>query len=315
MLEIKNLSFRYNEAPVLQNIHFSLKKGENLSVIGESGCGKSTLLKLVYGLLQPEKGEIYWHGKKLLGPDFNLIPGEGFMKYVAQDFGLMPFTTVEENVGRHLSNMFPEKKRKRIHELLELVEMTGFAKTKAKFLSGGQQQRVALASALAKEPEIMLLDEPFSNIDNFKKNKLRRELFTYFKENKITCLVATHDNADSLAYADNILVLKGGEQLAFEKPETVYKNPKNLYTASLFGEVNVLPKQLFYTIATKDEMLILYPHDLIEVSNGVLPVEVKEVYFMGNFYLVEASSLFGKIYFQHNKPLEINSKLNLGLSS
>lgn len=315
MLEIKNLSFRYKEAPVLQNIHFSLNKGENLSVIGESGCGKSTLLKLVYGLLQPEKGEIYWHGKKLLGPDFNLIPGEGFMKYVAQDFGLMPFTTVEENVGRNLSNMFPEKKRKRIHELLELVEMTGFAKTKARFLSGGQQQRVALASALAKEPEVMLLDEPFSNIDNFKKNKLRRELFTYFRENKITCLVATHDNADSLAYADNILVLKDGKQLQYGRPETVYNNPANFYTASLFGEVNELPAKYFNLDANENETVLLYPNQLTLTTAGGLKVKVCNNYFNGENFLIEAISHYGNVFFNHNNALKKNSEVNLGLNS
>ncbi|HSP12935.1 MAG TPA: ATP-binding cassette domain-containing protein, partial [Salegentibacter sp.] len=174
MLKLKNVSFAYLEKPVLKNISFNLEKGENLSIIGESGCGKSTLLKLIYGLLHTN-GKIFWNEKELLGPQFNIVPGEPFIKYLAQDFDLMPPLTVAENIGKHLSNMYPRKKKKRIEELMEVVEMTELANEKAKHLSGGQQQRVALARALANEPELLLLDEPFSHIDHFRKNNLRRQ--------------------------------------------------------------------------------------------------------------------------------------------
>ncbi|WP_339647784.1 ATP-binding cassette domain-containing protein, partial [uncultured Salegentibacter sp.] len=160
MLKLKNVSFAYAEEPVLKNIGFTLEKGENLSVIGESGCGKSTLLKIIYGLLHTD-GKIFWGEKELLGPNFNLVPGEPFIKYLAQDFDLMLPLSVADNIGKYLSNQYPQKKKKRIKELLEVVEMTELADKKAKLLSGGQQQRVALARALANEPELLLLDEPF----------------------------------------------------------------------------------------------------------------------------------------------------------
>ena len=141
MLQVKNISFTYIENPVIENISFEIAKGQNVALIGESGCGKSTLLKLMYGLYDLDNGEIHYEDKQILGPKYNLIPGEDYIKYLAQDFDLMPYVTVEENVGKFLSNIYKAEKKARVQELLEMVEMTEFAKVKAKYLSGGQQQR------------------------------------------------------------------------------------------------------------------------------------------------------------------------------
>ena len=168
MLQVKNISFGYNKTPVLKGVSFEVEKGSHFSIIGESGSGKSTLLKLLYGTYDLKEGDILWNRTKILGPKFNLIVGPSFMKYVAQEFDLMPYTTVSENIGEFLSNFYPKEKQARINELLKVVELEAFSKTKVKELSGGQKQRVALARAIAKEPEILLLDEPFSHIDNFK---------------------------------------------------------------------------------------------------------------------------------------------------
>jgi ABC-type nitrate/sulfonate/bicarbonate transport system ATPase subunit len=154
MLEVRNISFGYTHKKIIQNIGFEVNAGQNIAVIGESGCGKSTLLKLIYGLYDLDEGQIFWNNLEVTGPKFNLVPGMPFMKYLAQDFDLMPYITVAENVGKYLSNYFPEEKKERIHELLEIVEMTEYADVKAQFLSGGQQQRVALARVLALEPEV-----------------------------------------------------------------------------------------------------------------------------------------------------------------
>ena len=113
MLEVKKVSFEYEEAPILKNINFDLDKGEHLSIIGESGSGKSTLLKIIYGLYDLKKGKLFWDKKPMLGPNYNIVPGEPFIKYVAQDYDLMPFITVEENIGKFLSNFYPRKKKKR----------------------------------------------------------------------------------------------------------------------------------------------------------------------------------------------------------
>ena len=200
MLNVKNLTFSYKKTLVLKNVSFNAKLGENIAIIGESGSGKSTLLKLLYGTYDLKEGSIFWKEKEILGPKYNLVIGYDFIKYVAQEFDLMPFITVEENIGKFLSNFYPEEKQQRTTELLEVVELTQFAKTKVKTLSGGQKQRVALARALAKQPEIILLDEPFSHIDNFKKQSLRRSVFKYLKDKNITCIVATHDKEDVLGF-------------------------------------------------------------------------------------------------------------------
>jgi len=239
MLQVTNLSFEYvAKKTVLKNIHFSLKKGEHLCIMGESGCGKSTLLKLIYGLLDATDGTIFWDETQVLGPKFQLVPGMEFFKYVAQDFDLMPYTSVSENIKKFLSRFHPEESEQRTQELLEVIEMKAFENTKVKNLSGGQKQRVAIARALAKEPKLILLDEPFGQIDNFKKNSLRRKLFQYLKEKNISCIVATHDKEDALSFADFLLVIQHQEIIAFDSPKTIYNNPSQKYIAALFEDVN-----------------------------------------------------------------------------
>ena len=311
MLQVENITFSYDKNKVIKNINFSVSKGQNIAIIGESGCGKSTLLKLIYGLYDLDEGQIFWNENEVLGPKFHLVPGMPFMKYLAQDFDLMPFITVAENVGKYLSNIYPEKKQSRINELLEIVEMTDYSNVKAKFLSGGQQQRVALAKVLALEPEILLLDEPFSQIDNFRKNSLRRKLFSYLKSKDITCLVATHDSSDSLSFADETIVLNAGEIVIKEKSDHLYKHPTNKYVAALFGDVNELKLSELVEIGDADETLLLFPHQLKIVESGNLKVRIKHSYFKGSHFLIEADANGNSIFFEHDSELKINSEVFL----
>ena len=313
MLVIKNISFTYIDDTVIDNISFKIPKGQNVAVIGESGCGKSTLLKLLYGLYDLDKGEILYNDERIFGPKFNLIPGEDYIKYLAQDFDLMPYVTVEENVGKFLSNIYRDKKKARVQELLEMVEMTEYAKVKAKYLSGGQQQRVALARVLALEPEILLLDEPFSQIDSFRKNSLRRNLFNYFKEKQITCIIATHDSTEALSFSDETIVLQDGKLLAKGSSKELYANPPSLYIASLFGEVNEL-KQSHFTDSEDAKPVFLYPHQLKVVDNGALKVIVKQSYFKGSHYLVKAAFENKPIFFEHNSELQSNQEVILSIA-
>ncbi len=303
MLQVKNVSFSYLDTTTLNNIDFSLEKGKNLVIIGESGCGKSTLLKLIYGLYDIDQGQLFWNDIEILGPKYNLIPGMDFMKYLAQDFDLMPFITVAENVGKYLSNFYPEQKTKRIAELLEIVEMKGYATIKAKNLSGGQMQRVALARVLALEPKVLLLDEPFSHIDNFRKNSLRRKLFSYLKEKQITTIFATHDSSDVLSFADEVLVLKEGEIIEEGNPKHIYNNPKNKYIASLFGDVNEVE------IDGKTELI--YPSQLMIVEKSKLKVVVINTYFLGNHYLIETFNNSEKIFLESEIEVSIGSEIYL----
>lgn len=313
MLELNAISFSYNNNPLIENISFSVSKGSNMALIGESGSGKSTLLKLIYGLYDLDKGEIRYNKKVILGPKYNLIPGEDYIKYLAQDFDLMPYISVEENVGKFLSNIHKDQKAARVAELLELVEMTEFAKVKAKLLSGGQQQRVALARVLALEPELLLLDEPFSQIDSFRKNKLRRNIFSYLKQKQISCIVATHDSIESLSYSDETIVIRNGKIVAKNSPKNLFKNPSTHYVASLFGEVNQIESHLLSLSDKKDGIQLVYPHQLEIVTESKLKVVVKKCFFKGSQYLVESQFNSQTIFFDSLSEIKLGSEIFLNL--
>lgn len=311
MLRVQNISFGYTEKIIIQNIDFTVAKGQNISILGESGCGKSTLLKLIYGMYDLNEGRIFYNDIEIKGPKYNLIPGMPFIKYLAQDFDLMPYETVAENVGKFLSNGFLPLKKLRIQELLEMVEMTEFANVKASLLSGGQQQRVALARVLALEPEVLLLDEPFSHIDNFRKNALRRNLFAYLKKKGVTCFIATHDSTDALSFSDETIVLHQGRIMEKGPSADVYTYPLNKYVASLFGEVNELKLSQLMPIDGDDELVLLYPHQLKVDPAGTILAVVKESFFKGSRFLIKAVFDRKVIFFEHETALAFNQEVIL----
>lgn len=279
---------------ILKDISFQLKEGEHLCIMGESGSGKSTLLKAIYGLLDLNNGDIYWKDQQVLGPAHHLVPGMEFFKYVPQNFDLMPYTTVSENIQKFLSRFFPEESQKRTVELLEVIEMSEFADVKVKNLSGGQQQRVAIARALAKEPQLILLDEPFSQIDNFKKNSLRRKLFAYLKQKNISCIVATHDGNDSLSFADSMMVIKDNQILAYGTPQHLYNRKNDVYIASLFDDVS--------SVSINGNVHLFYPKDIKITDKSEYKVTVKQSYFKGVFWLIEAELNGAPVFLNSTKP-------------
>ncbi|MGS2741436.1 ABC transporter ATP-binding protein [Sinomicrobium sp. M5D2P17] len=305
MLDIKDISFRFSEKPVLNTVSFRANPGQVISVIGESGSGKSTLLRAIYGLYDLDEGEIYWKDKRILGPAHNLVPGEPYMKYLAQDFDLMPYISVRDNIGKFLSNFYREEKSERIDELLEMVELREYEDVRPGNLSGGQQQRVALARAVAQKPEILLLDEPFSHIDSFRTNKLRRDLFAFIRKKNITCIIATHDSVDALSHADKTLVMKEGKVIRQDDPVQLYQNPGNKYIASLFGEVNEIPVNLLFPGEnySDDKRILVYTHELHPTEESALRVRVKESYFEGNRYLIRALHQGAPLFFEHPYPI------------
>ena len=291
MLKLDHISYAYDGGQsILKDISFVLPQGEHLAVMGESGCGKSTLLKAIYGLIDVQ-GSIYFCENRVWGPSRQLVPGYVAMKYLAQDFGLGPYHTVAENVGKFVSNLDLDYKKERVAELLSLVGMQDFAQRKALDLSGGEKQRVALAMALAQEPQLLLLDEPFSQVDNFRKNELQRTLFAYLKERGISCVVATHDGKEALSFADKTLIMKGGELLHFDDTLTVYAQDTDYYTASLFGEVSWYKGKL------------LKPHQIHICAHSDWQVTVQQHYFQGAQYLIEATSEEGKVYFYSSESI------------
>ncbi|WP_378179773.1 ABC transporter ATP-binding protein [Aquimarina sp. SS2-1] len=311
MLTVQNVSFAYETVPVLKNINFTIEKGQHIALIGASGCGKSTLLKIIYGLLDVDQGTLFWDDQKILGPAYNLVPGQENMKYLSQGFELQSYRTVAENIGQFLSNFEPELKAGRVNELLEIVEMTPFADIKVENLSGGQKQRVALAKALAKRPELLLLDEPFGNIDNFRRSSLRRNLFSYLKRNKITSITATHDKTDILSFAEETIVIHQGEIVTKGNTHHIYKTPKNYYIASLFGEVNELPVSIFLSDTASNQKVLLYPHELYIDASSNLKAIVKKSYFNGNHFLIEAVFNNQVIFIEHSHALADSEEIGI----
>lgn len=282
LLEITDLHFSHTkEQPLFENFNLTVDEGKTVALAGESGCGKSTLLSLIYGLLNWEQGEIVFEGKKLMGPKGNLVPGEAHMKFVAQNFDLMPYATVADNVGKFISNINLAQKKATVYELLEVVGLVEFAHVLPKNLSGGQQQRVAIARALSVLPKLLLLDEPFSHLDYARKIELREKLFRYVKEKNISLVISTHELQDVIPWLDQIVILENGRLIQKNSPEETYKNPYNTYVARLFGEVNIFTESERQNFSISG--FAYYPHQ-IRISEYGFEAEVIESRFAGNHY-------------------------------
>ena len=299
MLVVKNISFSYNKTRVVDNISFKTKKGQVVAIIGESGSGKSTILKLIFGEKDLEQGRISWCNKKILGPKNKLIAGHEFMKYVTQEFDLMPFTSAAENIGSHLSNFNTEKKKKRVNDLLNVVGLSKYANTKVLRLSGGQKQRVAIAKGLAAEPEVLLLDEPFGHIDSYKKRSLRRRVFDHLKSNQISCVIASHDKDDVLPFADYVVVVEEGKIIASGTPEELYKNPVLPKIAAFFSDFSLINGKIYYTTQIKI------------VPNSKHKAIVSKNYFNGENYIVEAEFESQSILISNSRPINKNETINI----
>ncbi|MFT5864065.1 MAG: iron(III) transport system ATP-binding protein [Flavobacteriales bacterium] len=313
MLQLRKVAVHVSDRFHLESVDFSVNQGEAVAIIGESGCGKTSLLKVIYGLYDLDAGSIQWKDKFVSGPKENLVPGMPYMKYLSQGFDLMPFTSVVENIQKYLSRLTPETTAARTAELLEVVEMTAFAKAHVKTLSGGQKQRVALAQTLAKEPELLLLDEPFSHIDNFRKNKLRRSVFAYLKSKNITCLVATHDSTDVLAFTDKTIVMREGKIVTQGSTNTLYEKPPSYYVGSLFGDINEVPKSWFFKEVTDNEQILVYPRELLISEKGIA-VTVEKSYFLGSHYLNLGIYKTQSILFNSEESLHAGSTVTVNIT-
>ena len=212
-MDIKNLQFTYHKASTktVNDFSFTIKKGEVISILGRSGSGKSTLLRLIAGLEMPARGSFTLNGKKMFCENTFLQPEKRGIGMVFQDYALFPHMSVEENILFGLSKMSRREKKERVQEVLELVELEDFGKRYPHQLSGGQQQRVALARAIAPQPELILLDEPFSNLDTDLQVKIRGDLRRILKKAKTTAIFVTHNENDARALADRIVKIKDGK--------------------------------------------------------------------------------------------------------
>ncbi|WP_312075592.1 ABC transporter ATP-binding protein [Chryseobacterium sp.] len=310
LLEINNLYFSHSkDKPLFQNLNLKFSAGKIIALAGESGCGKSTLLSLIYGLLDWENGEIIFDDKKTLGPKGNLVPGEPEMKFVAQNFDLMPYATVAENVGKFLSNINLAKKKETVNELLQVVGLTEFAQILPKYLSGGQQQRVAIARALSVMPKLLVLDEPFSNLDFPRKIELRERLFKYVKENNISLIISTHEIQDVLPWLDQLVVLQEGRLIQNDTPEEIFNNPYNEYVAKLFGEVNLFNENERADFGFKK--FSYYPRQ-IKISENGIDAKVLESRFAGSFFWNKVSAKNKEIIIYTQNRIDDFVKITFG---
>ncbi len=241
-LVIRKLTKQYNarENPALIDLNLSTEPGELLALVGASGSGKSTLLRLIAGLEQADKGSITISGKEVSGPSQHLPPEKRGVGMVFQDFALFPHLTVRQNIQFGLSGMSVAEQQSRADELLEMIHMTSFAERYPNSLSGGEQQRIALARSLAPSPALLLLDEPFSNLDESLKKELRRDVQRIVARTATTTILVTHDINDALTIADRIAILRNGQLQQLDRPEKMYQQPVNPYVASFFGEINLV---------------------------------------------------------------------------
>lgn len=207
-VEIKNLSFRYarGSREVIRDFNLSIEKGEIIGILGESGCGKSTLLRLIAGLEVPTTGSLRIDKQEIFSPSSFLPAEKRGIGMVFQDYALFPHLTVAQNIVFGLHGYSKKERLQRLREMLELVSLTEFAERYPHELSGGQQQRVALARALAPRPSILLMDEPFSNLDADLKGKIRKELKQILNKEQMTCIFVTHDKEDVHAICDRTIV-------------------------------------------------------------------------------------------------------------
>lgn len=235
MLTIKSVSHAYDR-PILEDIKLSVKAGQVISIVGRSGAGKSTLLKIIAGKTLPDTGDVFLEDEVVSKQ--RLISGHPEIGLVNQDFKLDEYHTVEENIRLQILHLKEKIRDKFVEELLSLVGLVGQRAQQARLLSGGEQQRLAIARMLAKEPKLILLDEPFSHLDQFLRNKLINYLLDLRDIRNISIVLVSHDGAEVLGLSDKIYFLKNGKLRLKGEPFQLYYNYKTLEEGKMFGPVN-----------------------------------------------------------------------------
>ena len=238
-LELKNIKKSFQEGEdVLESICLTAKKGEFVTLLGSSGCGKTTTLRIIAGLEQPDSGQVFLNGKDVT----SLEPNQRNVNTVFQNYALFPHMNVADNIGYGLKLKKTPKAEisRRVKEMLELVQLSGFEKRKPSELSGGQRQRVAIARALVNNPEVLLLDEPLGALDLQLRRAMQHELKRLQKKLGITFIYITHDQEEAINMSDTIAVMNPGRFEQIGTPDEIYNHPKTSYVATFVGNANIL---------------------------------------------------------------------------
>jgi len=240
VLEIDDLTCDFGPETAVDSFSISVKDGELLTLLGPSGCGKTTMLRMIAGLERPTAGSITIAGERVSDADSFISPENRDVGLVFQDFALFPHLTVAENITFGIREWDAERKEERLEELLGLVGLESHREKEPGELSGGQQQRVALARSLAPEPDILLLDEPFSNLDVRLRIEMREEIRRILKEAGVTAISVTHDQEEALSISDRVAIINDGRLEQVGKPEIVFENPESRFVASFLGRASFI---------------------------------------------------------------------------
>jgi iron(III) transport system ATP-binding protein len=240
MLTLEGVTKRYGADPAVDAVDLTVRDGELLTLLGPSGCGKTTTLRMIAGLEMPTSGRVGVDGDVVAADGDGAPPEQRDVGMVFQEFALFPHRTVAENVGFGLDDWDDDRRERRVTELLELVGLENFADRSPENLSGGQRQRVALARSLAPEPEVLLLDEPFANLDIRLRERMREEVRRIIKETNVTAVSVTHDQEEALSISDRVAVMSEGQIEQIGRPETVFEHPKSRFVADFLGQASFL---------------------------------------------------------------------------
>lgn len=302
LLHVSGISRQEEGAYVLQDVSFTQQPGEKIGLAGATGSGKSTLLKIIAGLVQPHAGRVLFEGEQVLGPEDKLMSGHPRIGYLSQHFELRNNYRVIELL--EMANGLSESEAALIYSICRIDHLLHRWTHQ---LSGGERQRIALAQVLIKAPRLLLLDEPYSNLDAFHKNLLKSVVAAICEQLEITCILVSHDGLDLLSWADKILVLQKGRIIQEATPAAIYRQPVSEYAAALFGKYTVLTPALakaFAAVADLDMSSLtrfFRPEDfkIVRDASGGVKGEVTGVRFMGSYYEVEIVVAGSKIIANH----------------